>query len=102
MAPTVELKKERPSVFCPELAEVICKRLAAGENLRAFCVWPSWPTKSTVIRWTKENPAFAERYRNILRARPNQFQGVSAPVRAILRPRARAWLAIRLSNRAWC
>ena len=61
----------RPVDFDPSLAERICKRLSNGENLRRFCVWPYWPTKSTVVRWAKENDAFGVRYRQILRSREN-------------------------------
>ena len=32
----VNKKTQRPSAFSPEIADVICKRLAGGENLRAF------------------------------------------------------------------
>jgi hypothetical protein len=60
---------ERPTVFDPAIADRICERLATGENLRRFCVWPNWPTKRTVQLWAKEQPAFGVKMRKILRIR---------------------------------
>lgn len=59
----------RPTIFDRAIADRICERLSQGANLRQFCVWPYWPTKKTVIQWTKQNPEFGRQYRNIIRAR---------------------------------
>jgi hypothetical protein len=60
---------QRPTVYDPAIADRICERLAGGENLRRFCIWPDWPTKRTVQQWAKEQPEFGVKMRRILRTR---------------------------------
>ena len=69
------LEPKRPTAYTPQLGSMICERLAAGDNLRAFCVWPNWPTKRTVNQWAKQIPAFGDRYRRILRTRSKLQEG---------------------------
>lgn len=47
----------RPSLYTPELAAEICRRLAAGESLRAICRDDGMPDESTVRGWATENTA---------------------------------------------
>ncbi len=44
-------KRGRPSRYTPELAAVICERLAEGETLRSVCRDKAMPDKATVLRW---------------------------------------------------
>ena len=41
----------RPSLYSPELAEIICSRMAAGETVRAICRDPNMPHETTVRNW---------------------------------------------------
>ena len=41
----------RPTIYTPELATEICRRLAAGQSLRKACEDPELPAKGTVLRW---------------------------------------------------
>lgn len=41
----------RPSIYTTELAQAICKRLAAGESLRAICRDDEMPDRETVHNW---------------------------------------------------
>jgi hypothetical protein len=59
----------RPSSYTPELADLICERLADGESLRAICSEDAMPAKSTVFKWLCENPDFSDQY---ARARETQ------------------------------
>jgi hypothetical protein len=59
----------RPSLFSPELADLICERLADGESLRAICAEAEMPAKSTVFKWLCENRDFSDQY---ARARETQ------------------------------
>lgn len=45
----------RPSVYTPEIAEEICRRLADGESLNAICKTVDFPDESTVRKWALEN-----------------------------------------------
>lgn len=52
----------RPSIYTPEIAAVICERLANGESLRQICAADDMPGRSTVFRWAAENVAFRDQY----------------------------------------
>lgn len=53
----------RPSSYTDEIADEICKRLAAGEALTDMCANdPRFPHRTTVARWVRENAAFATEY----------------------------------------
>lgn len=41
----------RPTIYTPQLAAIICERLAAGESLRAICRDEGMPNRSTVSDW---------------------------------------------------
>lgn len=64
------VKIGRPTLFTPDMAVSICKRLAAGETLVAICRDPEMPERETVLRWKRENQAFSHRYS---RARHDQM-----------------------------
>ncbi len=49
--PKKSKKNGRPSVFSPELASDICKRLAIGESLVEICRDDKMPGYSTVMDW---------------------------------------------------
>ena len=60
--PTVA-KRGRPSLYTPELALDICKRMAHGESLRSICKPDEMPAPSTVRLWVLEDVnGFAEQY----------------------------------------
>lgn len=49
--------------YTPELARLICERLAAGETLRSICRDIAPPTESTVRRWVLDDvDGFAAQY----------------------------------------
>lgn len=55
--------KGRPSTYTPEVAALICERLAAGESLRAICRTAGMPPESTVRGWVLDNvQGFAAQY----------------------------------------
>lgn len=45
----------RPPLYTPELAAVICARLAEGESLRSICSGPGMPNRSVVQGWVIDN-----------------------------------------------
>lgn len=55
-------KMGRPTDYSPELAEVICLRLAEGESLRSVCRDEEMPAKCTVLRWIARNEDFRAQY----------------------------------------
>jgi hypothetical protein len=48
--------------FSDEIKDKLLSRLMEGHTLRKACVDEGMPAPSTVCRWVKENPAFAEQY----------------------------------------
>ena len=57
-------KKGRPSLYTDKLAAKICRRLAAGESLRAICRDNAMPSISTVMGWLFDgnHDKFSEQY----------------------------------------
>lgn len=50
-------------LYTPELAELICERLADGETLKAICRDDGMPDARTVRRWAMDNlEGFGKRY----------------------------------------
>lgn len=45
-----------------EVQEKICQLLTEGHSLHAIVKMDGMPTKTTVLRWLKENPAFCVQY----------------------------------------
>lgn len=52
----------RPSKYTPELAEIICARIADGQSLREICKADEFPDRVTVLRWVFANEDFRHQY----------------------------------------
>jgi hypothetical protein len=52
----------RPSDYTPDLADVICERLSAGESLRTVCKADDMPDARTVFRWLRLHEEFRQQY----------------------------------------
>lgn len=52
----------RPTEYTPELAEIICDRIAEGKTVRSICEQEDMPDKSTVFRWLYKHEDFATIY----------------------------------------
>lgn len=52
----------RPSDYTPEIASLICERLALGESLREICDSGGMPNKTTVLRWLQRHDEFRTQY----------------------------------------
>jgi hypothetical protein len=52
----------RSSEYTPEIADLICARLASGESLRSVCRDESMPCVATVFNWLRSQPQFLEQY----------------------------------------
>ena len=56
----------QPSLYDPEIAEIILRRLAEGEGLNKICQTEGMPKRTTVIAWASPDnpayPAFGDRY----------------------------------------
>jgi hypothetical protein len=55
--------------FTPELFGAICDRIASGESLRSIVRDEDMPSKSTVMKWLKQDAELADQY---ARARQDQ------------------------------
>jgi hypothetical protein len=60
--PSAEQLTGRPSTYTPELADSLCDYLAEGKTLRWICEQSGMPSKGTVLRWARDNPAFRDQY----------------------------------------
>lgn len=55
----------RPSLYTPQLRDLICTQLAGGKTLKSICADDAMPAEQTVHRWLKEEDKkeFRESYR---------------------------------------
>lgn len=63
----------RPSSFTPELATLICDRIASGETLRQVCRDEGMPSQSMVFRWLQADEPFREQYARAREALMDHF-----------------------------
>jgi hypothetical protein len=49
-------------MYTPELAAEVCRRISEGESLRSVCRDESMPSTSTVMKWARQMPEFAQQY----------------------------------------
>lgn len=52
----------RPTDYSPELADLICARIADGESLRTICRAEDLPCKTTIFMWLRKYPEFLNQY----------------------------------------
>lgn len=48
--------------YTPDVREVICERLAAGESLKSICRSDGMPGTTTVLRWVDTDKVFEDQY----------------------------------------
>ena len=69
--PAPKNKGGRPSKYCPEIVDEICRRLSIGEGLAQICRDDDMPSQSIVYLWLNRHPEFLEAY---TRAREEQAE----------------------------
>ena len=52
----------RPTDYTPELADLVCARLAEGESMRSIGRDESMPCTTSLFKWLREIPEFAQQY----------------------------------------
>lgn len=52
----------RPTDYTPDLADLLCDRIADGASLRKVCLAEDMPNKATVFRWLRLHDAFRDQY----------------------------------------
>ena len=52
----------RPSTYSEKVANAVCKALSDGESLRAYCRKDDTPCMTTVMKWLRDVPDFAQQY----------------------------------------
>lgn len=52
----------RPTIFCEELADSICDKIANGESLRQISKQEGYPTPGTICRWLTIDEQFLKQY----------------------------------------
>lgn len=53
----------RPTVYTPELGDMICERISLGESLRKICREDGTPGLATIMRWLVSDDAMYVRFR---------------------------------------
>lgn len=79
----------RPSDYTPEIAEVICLRLAEGESLRSVCKDEKLPAKATVLRWIARHDEFRDQY---VRAKAEGAEAIAEEMFDIADDAANDWM----------
>src|SRR5262245_11654904 len=62
MGTETKRRRGRPSLYTPELAALICERIAGGESLALITREDAFPSYPTVMDWLKINADFAFMY----------------------------------------
>ena len=101
----------RPSMYTPEIAAEICRRMEAGESLRSICRSKDMPDEATVRLWARENrEGFYPQY---ARAMETRMEGLADeileiaddksgdPARDRLRLESRKWLMSKIAPKRW-
>lgn len=70
----------RPAIYNEELAAAICERIAAGETLLSIVADAEMPCYTTVCKWRRTIPDFAQMYAH---AREDQADTEAEEIRAI-------------------
>ncbi|MBS0361405.1 MAG: hypothetical protein JSR98_08490 [Proteobacteria bacterium] len=60
-------RPERPGIWSEALQEEFLSRIAAGRGLVEVCAEDDMPTHTTIYRWLRSNPEFADAYREARR-----------------------------------
>ena len=99
----------RPSTFSPEIAAIICERLAEGESLRKITSDSDMPSMYTVYYWIGQQAEFANQYAH---ARADQADTLADEIlhiadtdpdasKARVRVDARKWVASKLKPKKY-
>ena len=54
--------RRRRHEYSPEIADLICDRIAGGASLRQICQDANMPARSTIFVWLDEHEEFARSY----------------------------------------
>ena len=52
----------RPQIYTQGLADQVCAKLAEGISVRTVCLSDDMPCATTVFKWLREIPEFAQQY----------------------------------------
>lgn len=52
----------RPEEYTPELSDIICERLAAGESMRSISQDDNMPCRATMFSWMRKHEEFLNQY----------------------------------------
>lgn len=67
--PASDKKGGRPTLYSPELAELICVRLMTPLSLNKLCQMADMPSRDTVCRWLIQYPEFRAQYQTATEVR---------------------------------
>lgn len=79
----------RPSDFTPEIAELICERIADGQSIREIGRADDMPAASTIFRWLSAHESFQEQY---ARAKQAQAENLAEEILDIADDASNDWM----------
>lgn len=82
-------KRGRPEIYDQDVADEICGMIASGLSLVAALKAPGMPGMTTVMKWRRTHPSFAEAY---TRAREDQADAFADEMMAISDDRSNDWV----------
>ncbi len=111
---TAETPDRNPPVtYSPEIANIICARIAEGQPVTKIVKNPDMPSQATIYQWLKDKPEFAESYARarkdqadtlaseILEIADEKVDGSDQAQRQKLRVDARKWIASKLKPKVY-
>ena len=87
----------RPTRYSKKIADEICQRLAEQESLRSICSEERMPSKSTVLRWLREDKHLGFRNQYAY-ARELQADGIEDEILDIADDGSNDWMERELDN----
>jgi hypothetical protein len=89
------------STFCAGTANVILERMSEGETLVAICRDPAMPSFSTVYRWLRAFPDFADDYREARQAQAERLADLGLEIAEGVTAQTAHATAVRLVQLRW-
>ena len=93
----------RPSLYTPEIAAEICRRISNGECLRHICLTDGFPSRDTVYEWRRVHPDFSEWYTKARQDQADTYvdELVEISDELITSPEEAARNRLRIDTRKW-
>ncbi|MFL5297627.1 MAG: hypothetical protein ACJ798_14695 [Phenylobacterium sp.] len=97
----VKARSGQLSTFCPTTADAILERMCEGETVMGICRDPEMPGFSTVYRWRRTFPDFAEAMQEAREIQAELFCDLGWEVAAAVTPQTAFATSVKLTQIRW-